>query len=606
MQNLNIANTELIIKVEFDTLQESRRKAICYYIYATVFCLITAFLFWKCRYGFGNIDEAFFITTPYRLLQGDKLILHEWHLSQTSSVLLIPAVKLQLMLFGNMDGVILHFRYIFTAVWSAFSLFFFIRLRQFSAIGAALASYVFLIYAPFGIMALSYNSMGILTLTAAAVIMTTAKTHRLIQYVISGIFYAASVLCCPFLVTIYILYSVGLAAIAMADKHNRKIFPDCDVKHLFKIWLCETLGAALSALPFLVYIFSNISISKLLEVIPLMLDDPEHSELSFFSKARGFSTATIKEAGIFIAITIVIFLIVKLRKKHQKACLIAMYVNTCLYLICAFWMHMYINHIMFPLNLLGIYCALNYRSKITSKMLYGMYMPGLIYTFCIYYSSNQRFYVISSASTVSIAASIIFIVLYTKELFKTQKFSIMKFSVCISSALISVLMCVQLSLELYLRYNNVFWDTSIHTQTELIGFGPEKGILATPQMLSIYSNMYEDVSEIGLDKQLNVLFLSKNTWLYLCSSNRSASYSAWLSGVRENSVKRLKRYYKINKSKAPDIIFVESQYGEYVSYFTSDDSCVTRTENGNYIIAIRQLKIKKEKRTAPIMGVQGG
>ena len=125
-------------------------------------------------------------------------------------------------------------------------------------------------------------------------------------------------------------------------------------------------------------------------------------------------------------------------------------------------------------------------------------------------------------------------------------------------------------------------------------------------MLSIYSNMYEDVSEIGLDKQLNVLFLSKNTWLYLCSSNRSASYSAWLSGVRENSVKRLKRYYKINKSKAPDIIFVESQYGEYVSYFTSDDSCVTRTENGNYIIAIRQLKIKKEKRTAPIMGVQGG
>ena len=50
------------------------------------------FLFWKCQFGFGNIDESFYITIPYRLFQGDALFLQEWHLSQMAGVITMPFV----------------------------------------------------------------------------------------------------------------------------------------------------------------------------------------------------------------------------------------------------------------------------------------------------------------------------------------------------------------------------------------------------------------------------------------------------------------------------------------------------------------------------------
>ena len=99
--------------------------------------------------------------------------------------------------------------------------------------------------------------------------------------------------------------------------------------------------------------------------------------------------------------------------------------------------------------------------------------------------------------------------------------------------------------------------------------------------------MYDDATCIGKDEPLNVLFLSDNTWLYLCGSNRLATYSAWLSGVNEHSLKRLETYYEINEDKVPDIVWVESSFSGYILFFAEDDGCVTETRNGNFLIDMR-------------------
>jgi hypothetical protein len=573
--------------VEYNTVRADRRRAIYYYLYAVVFCLIAVFLFWKCRYGFGNIDESFYITIPYRLVQGDNLFLNEWHLSQMSSVLLVPAVKLQLLLYGGMDGVILHFRYLFTAVWIAASLFVFLRLRRFSPRGAAFASYVFMLYTPFSIMALSYNSMGILTLALAGVILITAETFLPLQYAVSGVFYAASVLCCPFLAIIYPLYSISLAAVALAKKSKRGCRLPCDAKKLRQIWLYETLGAAVSAGAYLLYAFRKMSVGQLLEVLPHIMNDPEHSELSFLHKVKYYITDIFSDAGIFLVLTIVLFAIVRLGKKYQNICLAAMYGVTGVYIVYSFFVNQYLNHIMFPLNLFGLYCALLNRGPVTGKLWCGLYLPGILYTFCVYYSSNQRFYVISSVSTVSVLASILFIVLYTQKLLGENDVGFPSCRVGIATVLTAALMFVQIGTEAYLRFSSVFWETSVFTQTEPVRFGPEKGLLTTPERLWYYTRLYDDATCIGKDEPLNVLFLSDNTWLYLCGSNRLATYSAWLSGVNEHSLKRLETYYEINEDKVPDIVWVESSFSGYILFFAEDDGCVTETRNGNFLIDMR-------------------
>ena len=49
---------------------------------------VAVMLFAKCKYGIGNRDESFYLTVPYRLCQGDRLFLNEWHLSQMAGWIL--------------------------------------------------------------------------------------------------------------------------------------------------------------------------------------------------------------------------------------------------------------------------------------------------------------------------------------------------------------------------------------------------------------------------------------------------------------------------------------------------------------------------------------
>lgn len=66
----------------------------------------------KCRYGFTNIDESFYLTIPYRLCQGDRLLLNEWHLSQLSGWILRFPMAAFLRINGGTEGICLSFRYL--------------------------------------------------------------------------------------------------------------------------------------------------------------------------------------------------------------------------------------------------------------------------------------------------------------------------------------------------------------------------------------------------------------------------------------------------------------------------------------------------------------
>ena len=47
------------------------------------------------------MDEGFYLTIPYRLIQGDCLLVDEWHVSQLAGFLLIPVLKLYLLEIGR-------------------------------------------------------------------------------------------------------------------------------------------------------------------------------------------------------------------------------------------------------------------------------------------------------------------------------------------------------------------------------------------------------------------------------------------------------------------------------------------------------------------------
>ena len=189
-------------------MQKLRGKWGGDFLFAVLAVLAVALLVAKCRYGFGYYDETFYIATARRFWCGDAPVAQEWNLAQFFALFTAPLVGLVETLAGGTRGIVLTFRYLFVGVQTAASLFLYLRLRRLTPVGAALAAVAFLLFVPYNISALSYNSLGILFLVLAGTILVTMRRHRTAQTVAAGVLFAGAVLCCPFLTLGYLVLVV--------------------------------------------------------------------------------------------------------------------------------------------------------------------------------------------------------------------------------------------------------------------------------------------------------------------------------------------------------------------------------------------------------------
>ena len=258
-------------------------------LFFLLFAAALALALWKVPYGFGWYDEAFYLTIPHRLTLGDALFLDEWHLSQMSGLLLTPFVALYRGLFQCNDGILLAARHFYVALHGLVALFVYLRLRRFGA-ASVFAAVSFFLFTPFDIMAYSYNTMAIDLLTLCCVGLATMRPGNRPALLLSGAAFAGSVLCCPYLAFVYFLYA-ALAAVRGIFRRRRRAVPAADGASgdgafllSAKAFFFLTLGIALPAALFLLFVFSRASLSELLRVFPALFTDPEHADLSLLSK----------------------------------------------------------------------------------------------------------------------------------------------------------------------------------------------------------------------------------------------------------------------------------------------------------------------------------
>lgn len=273
-------------------------------------------------------------------------------------------------------------------------------------------------------MALSYNSLGIITLLLSTVIAITANRFVRIQYIISGLFFSASVLCCPYLAIVYFLFSL----IVLISYIKKQMYTVNGRYTIGSLWLYTTFGIIISSVFFLIFVFSRITFNDLLRVFPLILDDPEHPKMSLITKSAEYFRAVFDKyfAVLFLCISIS-FAVGKMKRTLKPICFIICIVLTSSYILFVCVQTMYLNFVMFPICLLGLYCTLNSNSKEIKKIFNFIYLPGIIYSFCLHLSSNQQIFAISSASTVAAVAAAIIIFLYYKrikfQLYRKRKYT---------------------------------------------------------------------------------------------------------------------------------------------------------------------------------------
>lgn len=575
---------------------EKNRRRLQWGIFGALYLAAAIFLLWKCRYGFGNADEAFYLTIARRLGKGDALFLHEWHLSQMAALLTMPIVWLYETLTGGTDGMILFMRYFATAVQLLLGFYLYLRLRPLSWWGAVGGSLCFVLYIPFGIMALSYNSMAIMGLVLAAALVLPGVEIRKRHYVLSGLSYAAAVLCCPYLIFVFALYLLAAALL-----RGKQLQGPWSVKGA--LWI--TAGAAALAALFLVFVLARAPLGDMVTAFSQILNDPEHPSLSLLAHTRSFLEGIVKAtphcAPIYSLLLLLFLGCLADRKRKQHRCLY--FLPACVLtaaLMLNLYRHIhYINTVMWSVNVLGVFVPLLSEKKAARTLFTLFWVPGMLYAFCLNMASNQHFYAVSSAASVAAVGSVAMTGLFARELWDARQPQLLRRLATLCGALV---VAAQLMMQTDLRCETVFWETGMETQTATISHGLEAGLIVSPEWQRFYSRTVEKFENFDQYHPEKILFLSTRTWYYLLEDWEMAGYSSWLAGVNDHTLDRLEAYYQLNPDKLPDLVYADHDYAaEALAFAQRFGYRVESTADGTILLPPHKFKARCQNRSAPFI-----
>lgn len=531
------------------TLNKKQNLIIQHIVFGACFILSLFFLIWKAPFGLGGDDEAFYLTIPLRLLQGDAFIVDEYHLSQLSGFLLYPLVGLYKSINPTLDGILLDFRYIYIFFHSVTALVIYSRVKKHGLFAIA-ATLILYLYAPYNIMAVSYNTMGLDFVALTGVLLATSNLdNSRVIYVISGLIFAGAVLCNPYLAAVYLIFST--IAVVYGAKRDKRVF---------KALGLFTLGVAVLALIFAIFALSRASLKEIFTALPALFTDPDHPSISAVDKMYYYFSSTLefvpsmKVIAPLYCVSLILIILDKNRDKRRAvhmifpAVLVLAYLAECLPKATT---DSY-NFIMYPLVFCGM-TAFLLTKKRNYPVFCFIYLLGFAYSVCMCFSSNQYFYVISMACAASNVGSIILMAELYKEIKEENKTDSVIYAV-----ICGILIICQLGIMCYSKANHMFWES--YTPAEMTAeftVGPAKGIRRTPDDVLVYDRLlYEDI-EVLKEKEGSVLYASRKTWYYLATPElRFGTFSAWLSGETPAAAERLAEYYKINPDHIPDYVYI--------------------------------------------------
>lgn len=530
-----------------------------YWFYIGVLCLISMVLFWKCKYGYATLDEAFYPTIAYRFLQGDRILFDEWSNTQLSAVVIMPFLKFYMFFTGGLDGIYLYIRYCYTAIKIVISLFIFIGMRKYSEAGAFFASALFLIFSGYGLMVLSYNTISIAGTLLFLLCLLTSDDSVMgwLKRILAGIFLSMSVLGIPYVAILYILYVIAVFVISKMKIKNQGIADFYSPKALLGV----TVGVGISAIIFLIYVLSNTTIQQIINTIPHILHgDPAHPKKNLYQMTLAYMVRiaignhhNYWVFGIYLVITLICVLFLFRRKKVQDRELFIS-VSGCvgiLLLITYILTNNYINDVVFVPNVVAAMIFIFTQNRKIQELFACVWVPGMVFTYLEYIASNTGYAGISCASCVACVGSITIIFIAMKEELSLRKKQIPLLIFC----LFTIISCF------VYRCTYVFWeDGGLPSLTEQIEGGVADGLMVTENTAKHYYAIMSDTEVIRkLPEDTRVLYIGDQV-LWMSGKQKCASYSPLCYSISaDRSI--LYDYYEEHPEMTADIVYVEETYG---------------------------------------------
>ena len=536
--------------------------AICFII-----CLFRAFK------GFCWTDESFYFSTTDRFFRGDALLKEEWYRTQLSSVFCLPFYALYVLITGSSAGVVLYFRFLylilsFTVAYTAYRIF----TKGYPwQVGAIIATLI-IFYAHLNITSFSYYMLSMdFLLLSMLLIYDYKNTGKVAELVTAGCIFALSVMAMPALVVGFIAVILVLAAVLLIMKFVklpesiRKPLEEADI---LKSCLWVILGICIPAVIFLIYMFSKVSISEIIEALPGIMVDNEH-DFTYGYLIRKFFRAIKEVYGrwtyIGYGLILLTFAFQKFLKKKPLADIIVAF-DCCYFIILAVKSYGHTGYIQAALVLFSLpVFFLSQKKNLRLFFLFVTWGMILAVTYC--FTSSDFLYVMAIGFFIVAIACICFMYDYVAGSGTFEPgvsegergyFRGIARIVAVSLSLIA-LYCACVTVGL--RLSNVYRDAPLSELSCKITKGPGKGLYTTKEHLQQYNEICDVIDEYA-DGEGRVLFSKVCPWGYLYSGMGCGYPTTWRATAY--NADQLESFYSLNPDNYPDVIIVlDEEYGSY-------------------------------------------
>ncbi len=500
---------------------------------------------YKAKLGMGSRDEHFYITLGYRFYQGDALFYDDTHIAQMIGFFITPLVYLFRLIKGSNEGIVLGFRYFYVLFTLLIGLCIYLKFRKEYHYYALLAASAYMLFTPFQIMALSYNTMSVGFLLLA---LLCYKKQNLFRLFLSGIFYGCAVINTPYLALGYVFI------LFLVIKHRERF----DLKELLSL----SCGIALTAISFLVFVFTRASLSEVLGSLQYLVDPSHSTSIPKLFMTNGYRLIRQLHITFFLLVFELVYAIWFREQVQEKKVLEVSYLINIFSLIYLGLIHTvdasvggYVG-ILVPIYIMGLVLLITEKRNSYLTFCYGV---STFHAFLLSISSN--------VGPRSFLGSLIVACVITILLLKDEEKKVLPLGMT----------SIFIALLLFFKMTNVYGGSNDYSVQ--ITQGPLKGLYDTQEAVENYNQTLEDIQYIDTLDGEYMNCISYQTWTYLASNKKCGTNSTYIYFWYKDQYENAYDTYALNHSDKNAWI-----------YFDEKDTPFALDENDTWMKQFTKIK----------------
>lgn len=539
-----------------------------------------------------DADEGYGVVAGFRLVMGDKLVLHMWEPHQTSAIFTAFLEKPWLFIMGGKAEFLdLYLKVVFFIVHSLITVFIYRTLRKYISgmdkNTALLISLIFYVTSPKSIFIPEYSNLHIWFFMLLAMMLIRYYSENASGYgktvwlIMAGFCLTGDVLSYPSMALL-----LPFCLIFISKKHIKNVFAELAAF----VMPCIVCFAA-----FMAYLLSYMSTAQLMGLIPYVLSDGSH-QTQYISRIRtvaaGFGEmALIIAASALAAYVFGCFAVGKYAKKRGKkaeneaktaVCVAVFFVIQMAIQIVEVFTSKYSGsypHITYiAISLLGIFFYIKGGRK--EKMGFYLIAFSALSYVCVILMSNWGPLNLNTYMVGGVMGGFICLYGYFKERSDGRSMKTV-------AVLCSLLILTNVFGYCWLIIGGEDSHSPIYTIGGYGHGGVKAGIIASWMASYRYNTNLEDWPEAVPDGS-TVLYLGPSQYFYMLGDCTIAAPNTISTPVYNENILK---YWEINPDRYPDVIAVESWYGDtphygeesFIMQWIENDFGYTRKEEYSYV-----------------------